>query len=236
MTTMEFPQCSRILESTGAEVSVFTHDGGRQSFDVTKDGDLYGVGRCAWDVVGIDGRTHDLHRIYPNGHNKKPKIKPDPYAKFEVDAHGNKIIQVLTDVCHARCKSACRNFWCVAAACNGSVYVTTQHGHVRTAPEATRLPQVRGLASHVITTRNHVAGTPSSTGGGHWGPRQHLAPASRQHLVESPAGSLRQCAAQPYSSGFWQPCTRFHGERQRRARVRRAFGEEPTCEDESLGD
>lgn len=97
VTTMTFPQCGHIMETTGAQVSVFTHDGGRQSFDVTKDGDLYGVGRCSWDVVGIDGRTHDLHRIYPNGHNQKPKIKPDPYAKFEVDAHGNKIIQVLAD-------------------------------------------------------------------------------------------------------------------------------------------
>ena len=94
VTTMKFPQCTHILESTGAEVSIFTHDGGRQRFDVTKDGDLYGVGRCSWDVVGIDGRTHDLHRIYPNGHKQKPKIKPDPYAKFEVDAHGNKIVQV----------------------------------------------------------------------------------------------------------------------------------------------
>lgn len=97
VSTMKFPQCGHLMESTGAQVSVFTHDGGRQSFDVTKDGDLYGVGRCSWDVVGIDGRTHDLHRIYPNGHNQKPKIKPDPYAKFEVDANGNKIIQVLAD-------------------------------------------------------------------------------------------------------------------------------------------
>jgi len=92
--TMEFPLCSTILESTDAEVSVFSHEGGRQRFSVQKDGDVYGKGRCSWDVVGIDGHTHVLHRVYPEGHDQKPKLKADPYAKFDIDNNGNKIMQV----------------------------------------------------------------------------------------------------------------------------------------------
>ena len=94
MTQMDFPACSSVFEATDAEVSVFTHAGGRQRFSVAKDGDIYGKGRCQWDVVGIDGKTHELHRIYPAGHDQKPKIKEDPFAKFDVDAHGTKIMQV----------------------------------------------------------------------------------------------------------------------------------------------
>jgi hypothetical protein len=94
VTTMEFPLCSTILESSDAEVSVFTHEGGRQRFSVQKDGDVHGKGRCSWDVVGIDGRTQELHRVYPEGHDQKPKPIVDPYAKFDVDNSGNKIMQV----------------------------------------------------------------------------------------------------------------------------------------------
>jgi hypothetical protein len=94
VTKMEFPECGKIFEATDAEVSVFTSDGGQQRFVVNKDGDLYGKGRCTWDVVGLDGATNELHRIYPEGHDQKPSLQNDPYAKFAVDAHGNKIIQV----------------------------------------------------------------------------------------------------------------------------------------------
>lgn len=94
VTTMEFPLCSTILESSDAEVSVFTGEGGRQRFSVQKDGDVYGKGRCSWDVVGIDGRTQELHSVYPEGHDQKPKPIVDPYAKFDVDNSGNKIMQV----------------------------------------------------------------------------------------------------------------------------------------------
>ena len=94
VTTMKFPLCSTVLQRTNAEVSVYTHDGGSQTFLVSKDGDIHGTGRCAWDVVGIDGRTSELHRIYPHGHAEKPKPTQDPFAKYIVDSHGSKILQV----------------------------------------------------------------------------------------------------------------------------------------------
>ena len=92
VTTMKFPLCSTVLQRTNAEVSVYTHDGGSQTFLVSKDGDIHGTGRCAWDVVGIDGRTSELHRIYPHGHAEKPKPTQDPFAKYVVDSHGSKIL------------------------------------------------------------------------------------------------------------------------------------------------
>jgi hypothetical protein len=51
------------MQESGAEVTIYTHNGGSQTFLVSKDGDIHGTGRCAWDVVGIDGRTTNLHRF-----------------------------------------------------------------------------------------------------------------------------------------------------------------------------